>query len=315
MSNSVTGFLTGGLFGDTPDYGGAAIQNEKNRKNAILQGMHTINSVFGGGTDPTFVQASGSYDPSKSYFSNEGGAYRPWHLNPKDPTNKLQGFWNVSNATTGNPLLNLFNPFDDAPKPPDYRAVYNSKVNGGASTNNLFTMGDPKTYEGFGPNFYNQRVYDYINYALPQLGAQQKQTSDSINYGLANRGILNSSAAGQAKTRLAVQTGIAEQGIADQAQNNAQDLKTKVEGARQASINQLYQTGDPSQSSAQAISAAAGFQVPQAFGPISNMFSTLAQQYAASQLYNQYNPSGYGYGQGQGQQQQSSGAPLGPVAY
>lgn len=314
MANSVTGFLTGGLFGNTPDYGGAALTNEKNRKLAINQGMATLNAVFGGGTVPSYQQAQGSYDKKQNYFINQGGAFHPWHLGDTQSHSMPEGLWNVASATTGNPLLQLINPFGSDPEPPDYKGIYGKTVSSGAAGNNIYTRGPDTTYQGFNPQFYQNRVYDYVNYALPQLGAQQKQTSDSINYGLANRGILNSSAAKKAQSQLGVQTGLAEQNIADTAQNQAQDLKNKVEAARSASINQLYQTGDPSQSTAQAISTAAGFQVPQAFGPLSNMFSNLAQQYASNQLYNQYNPTPNYQNSMYGQNNPNAGA-LGKVSY
>jgi len=165
----------------------------------------------------------------------------------------------------------------------------------------LFEAPEKRSFEGFTEDFYKKRAQDYINYALPQLADQYRQARSSIGFGLANRGLQQSTVAGEASSRLEREAGRTRQGIADTGLEQANQLRRDVEASREQALAQLQQTADPAQGVRSAINSAMGFQRAPVFTPIANAFGNLAQQYVQSQLLNN---SGLGAGlYGGGQQQ------------
>ena len=155
-----------------------------------------------------------------------------------------------------------------------------------AGKGRLFAKTDSGYQKGFGSDFYQGIANDYIKSAIPQLAQQQKQTSDSIKYGLFNRGLSKgSSAYGTAMSDLNQATGKAEQQVADNALGAARSTQSQVMQAYQNAMSQLYNTTSPSQTAQSGVAQAAQFSVPQTFAPISNMFSNLANDYATRLLY------------------------------
>lgn len=157
-----------------------------------------------------------------------------------------------------------------------------------AKKGKLFAKTDSGYQKGYTPEFYQGIANDYIKSAIPQLAQQQKQTSDAIKYGLFNRGLSKgSSAYGTAMSDLNQATGKAEQQVADNALSAARGTQSQVMSAYQNAINSLYNTANPGQAAQQGVASAAQFSVPQTFTPISNMFSSLANDYATRLLYSQ----------------------------
>lgn len=331
-SNSFTGALTGGLIDPSaPNYAGAAVTGEKNRKKAIQLGMQNIDSVFSGGSVPQYKLSTGTYNPAQKYFVyDNAGGYKPWKLNmPKSSVTDSAGsgaYWGTESLPLQNGLRTsgLSLGAAGAGAGAATGAMYGSVVPGigtaiGAGLGALFGSGifggggpDPKKgyansvskgliysqlpdqqFTGFGDNFYNKAGQDYVNYALPELGRQYGQAKREIGYGLANRGLTGGSANQRAISDLNMQTGQTEQGIADTARQTSQSLRTQVENARQQAINNLYQSVDPAQALQQSISSASQFRVPQSFTPITNAFSNITNQYATQQLYNSLAPGMY----------------------
>ncbi len=149
-----------------------------------------------------------------------------------------------------------------------------------------------QAFGGFNQDFYNKRRQAYIDYAMPQLSDQFTQTRNQVGFGLANKGLTQSSTAGKQWSDVFRQAQTSKQGIADAATAQSQDLAKQVELQRQNLLGQLYTTADPASASQQAISTAAGFQAPSTFAPLVNQFSGLLNQYYISQLLNQKQPIG-----------------------
>lgn len=173
-----------------------------------------------------------------------------------------------------------------------------------------------KQFSGFGKDFYNAREQAYIDYAMPKLGEQYRQTKNQIGFNLANRGSLGGSAARTQWSDLNRTNLEARQGIVDTGISQAQDLQRQVESQRNTLLNQLYQSADPAQAQQAAIATAASMQAPSTFAPLVNQFSGLLNQYYISQLINQQkNATGPVYGGGSGGYGYGAGfAPLGPVS-
>lgn len=276
---SVTGYLSGGLIDpSTPNYAGAAAKNEKSRQAQINQGLGAINSVYNGGSYNYYAQAGG-----------KGGA------SGFDPS---QNYYSINSKTRG------YTPFGGGLK--REQELYKK-----GKLSQQFTS---PTYAGFNPNFYNQAAQDYVQYAVPQVAQQYNEARKSIDYGLANRGLYGGSAQQKANSDLNLNVGQQEQSISDNARTTATNLQSQVQSSQQNAINNLYQSADPSGAAASAVQSAAQFNVPQSFTPILNAFSGLANQYATSQLYNNYTPTQYG-----GAPQQSApfnwSSALGPTTY
>lgn len=179
------------------------------------------------------------------------------------------------------------------PTTPDYAGQAASQEQ---QRQNLITKGTKsinKAFSGFDQGFYDQRALAYENYALPQLSQQYNQFKNQIGFNLANRGLFGSSTGSKQFSDLNQQMGIQKQAIADTGRSQAQALQNQVEQQRNTLLNELYQSADPAGAAKAATSTAAGFQVPQAFAPLGNMFSNLANQYYQSALINAYRPTSF----------------------
>lgn len=298
-----------------PDYAGMLAGQEAQRQKLINQGLTSINDIFSGG--PTFNLASGAYNPKQQYFKapqsqvGSGPFYGleqdAWSAPP--PTAPI-GNRPKPNAQGGNSSLGSTagKPPNYVPiGPPNYRNAQQQYANL-LGQNRLFVQG-PNT-PGFNQNFYNQAAQAYVDYATPQLAKQYSDTQKSILYGLGNRGLSNSGAANQALSDLNLTLGQQQQGITDTGIQQAQQLQRNVEQARANAVSQLYQTANPAQATAQAVSSAAQYSAPQVFQPLSNAFSGLANQYAQNLLYSYTAPSSL-----YSQQPTGNYGPQIPVAY
>lgn len=297
---SITGDLTGGLI-DTgsPNYVGAAKKAEAFRRAQIEAGLAQINAIYGGGTAPFYSAVTTPYTQEtfnhgnglgNMYSVGKKGGYSPYKI-PGLKTSPEQhpagaiggGDFGGTGLVAALGALGIIGANKTFP-----RQELNKKIRAGE----LFTRTD-KTYKGFDDNFYQQRAQAYEDFAMPQLQQQYGDTFKQINYGLANRGLSRSTAAGTQYSTLNRETGRAQQQIADTGIAQSQQLKSSVEDARQRAISMLYQTADPAQASAAAINTASSFQAPSTFAPIANMFSNLANQYYMSNVLNSYkNQSG-----------------------
>jgi len=78
-ASPITGVL--GLDPLPPDYEGMMRDSENQRRNLINTGLTQINAVYGGGSAPTYSQAT-KYDPTMSYYRNAGNkGWKPYTQN------------------------------------------------------------------------------------------------------------------------------------------------------------------------------------------------------------------------------------------
>jgi hypothetical protein len=149
-----------------------------------------------------------------------------------------------------------------------------------------------QTFGKFDEGFYKKRQQDYTNFAMPQLYQQLAQTNRQGFFGLANRGLHNSSAANEFGSNLAKETNVQKQGIVDTGIAQAQQLRKDVEGQRSNLTAQLQASADPTTASQQALSVAGSYSLPGAFQPIGNLFQNFAQLYANNQIAKEYGRGG-----------------------
>ncbi len=265
MSNILNSLFGGGGATDARN---DAVRAEKNRQRLITQGSNQINAIYDGGTVPgwNMVQQGQAFDPNQQYYTS--------------PNMSTYNAWN---------------------KPGKQAGFYGQHFQGMMGRNRpLYTKGTDQTYTGFTPDFFNNAAQSYVNYALPQLAQQYKQASDTTTYGLANRGLLNSSVANQQRSDLDLTMGRQKLNIYDTGQQQSQALQKQVQDSKQQALNNLYQVGNPTQAIQSAIGQASQIQSPSIIQPISNAFQGLMNQYAISQLYPTSGqgqmPQQYGYG-------------------
>lgn len=149
-----------------------------------------------------------------------------------------------------------------------------------------------KAFAGYTPAFYQKAQQDYVNAQMPQLSQQYQQARNQTQFGLANRGLQQSSAGERMGDTLANQFATAKMGIADQGQQYANTLQQQIENYRQQLTGQVQQAINPSQSAMSFLNAAAGIQAPNANQAIANSMGNFAQQYLMANLYSSdYPPS------------------------
>lgn len=291
MADNLTSILSGGLIDTSaPNYASVAGKNEKKRQGIINLGLDQINAIFGGGSANFYGAANAGgnqFNRHNTYYGLTGkGEFKPYWApggaHPKQGPNSPGLGSVVLETAPGSPFGFMGGVLGhEGPSP---KQIAKRSFNRGQ----LFTAPETKTFEGFQEPFYEKRAQDYVNFALPQLSQQYQQNRNQMLFGLANRGLGQSSVADTASSNLEREAGRGRQEIADTGIAQANQLRKDVENARQQSIAQLYQSADPAQALQGAVRAASGFQAPSTFAPITNMFSNLAQQYATSQILNNY---------------------------
>jgi len=301
--------------------GDVARLQEANRQSLIRSGVNQINSIYGGGTYGT--GATDQWNPRNegSLYTGSGKTIGSLTLDDPDFASWLKSHPNVNKAFNGNPTttrsgignllyhmggvgtpglqsatggFNLFNPFGFGESQKtlnleDVRRLYGKFLGGSGA---LFT--GTATSPGFGPDFYNKRATDFVNYAMPQEEQQAGEASRNLTYKLANQGLTQSSAGQQLGSSLLQEINRQRQGIAAGGVQQAQDLQRQVETQRGNLISQLQVSADPGSATQQAISTSAGFSAPSQFQPLGNLFSNWANTYLGSQA-STTNPSLFPY--------------------
>lgn len=146
-----------------------------------------------------------------------------------------------------------------------------------------------QAFAGFNPQFYQGVQDSYMNYAMPQLQQQYQGANQALGYKLANQGLMNSSAADQAKNALSGQMAQAQQQVGNQAVGQVNTMKQTVGQEQSNLIGQAQTASDPAALGTQALAVAAGTNAPSTFAPIGSMFNNFATQYLGQQNANTYN--------------------------
>lgn len=273
-----------GLGGGNPSGG---IEKANRRQQALIsQGMDQLNAIFFGGTTNGYTQAKGKFDPTQQYYRiGEHGGFRPYkppgQYDPlKDRRFAFTGDWKkdwLDTSLGGIPLGEFL--FGHAPPSPQ------SILRKG----NLFLKNPTQTYQGFTPDFYNKAATDYLQFALPQLAQQARTQQSQINFNLANRGLLGSSAQTSLNKALGNEVNLQRIGIANNALARRQQLQKDINQQYTSLVNQLQLSANPSAVAQQALQAASSFAQPSPVQPIGSLFQNFANTYLGSQQYNTYN--------------------------
>jgi hypothetical protein len=154
-------------------------------------------------------------------------------------------------------------------------------------------------FAGYNPAFYDNARQQYVAAGMPGLSEKYQTAREQTQYGLANRGLQQSSTSEKMGDKLANQMSLAKMNLADQGQNYANSLQQQVENYRGQVVGQLQQAVNPAQASMSFLNQAARIPTPNASGAMTQAGGEFANQYLMANLYNN-NPNIAG---GQTQQQ------------
>lgn len=139
-------------------------------------------------------------------------------------------------------------------------------------------------FGSFAPSFFDERAKSYVDYAMPQLASQYQTARNQLLTNLASRGLLSSSVGQRQASSLTKQTEGAKQSIFETGRAQAQDLERQLQDRKNAIIGQLYQSADPANARASAVSTAASFRQPSAFAPLANTFADMTNTFYTNKL-------------------------------
>ena len=134
----------------------------------------------------------------------------------------------------------------------------------------------------FDPAYFQQAGDAYNSYYLPQLGDQYEDAREQLIYGLARKGILSSSVAGDELGKARTEFDRQKVRIGSQAQDRVAQAKADVEQNR----NDLYAlneaAADPDAIASMSASRAASIQPQQSLSPLENVFAAFLNSPATS---------------------------------
>jgi len=130
-----------------------------------------------------------------------------------------------------------------------------------------------KQFGTFGDAWYDTKAQEYSDLAIPQLNQEAARTQGNLTFGLAGRGLLNSSVRDQRQQSFENEVAKQRRIVADTGIGQANELRAKVEDARSRAMSQLYQSSDPAQATATATREASGLQKASPVGPTGSFFA------------------------------------------
>lgn len=147
-----------------------------------------------------------------------------------------------------------------------------------------------KSFEGFGPEYYEGVRKSTLGTLVPQLNRQYRGNVRAASFGLGNRGLLRSSAAREQGTELAIAKGVADTAVNNQANAAVRETQQQVAAQKTGLTNQLIASQDPTLAAQQAVTSAASIGAPSIVAPLGNLFQGFANAYLAKGVGEMSNP-------------------------
>lgn len=157
------------------------------------------------------------------------------------------------------------------------------------------------TFAPFDDNFYKGRKTAFLDYYQPQLDDQFKDARDKLTYAFSRAGTLNSTMAADEAAKLGKKYTLQLGSLVNQADGDANGLRSQIENDKSSIIGQLNSTGDAQAASNDALARTKVLaQSAPAYSPLGDIFSGVGDaigNYANAnrnrQLYSAYfGPSG-----------------------
>jgi hypothetical protein len=145
-------------------------------------------------------------------------------------------------------------------------------------------------FGGFNDAFFKDRGQAYENYAMPQLAEQYQTQKKNLVYELARRGLLRASAADTMGQELEMAKQRGQRQIADEALNQENQLRQKVQSNKQQLYAQAQSGLDPSLAVSEAMRVASTVSAPSGFAPVGQFFTDFTNAYLMNRISNMYRP-------------------------
>jgi hypothetical protein len=153
-----------------------------------------------------------------------------------------------------------------------------------------------KNFAGFTPQFYQNYGNAVVGAENPQLQQQYQTTGKNLTYALARGGNLNGSVAQQEQQSLNNTLGVQESGLANQAANAVNTLKSNVQTQKGNLTNQLTASQDVASTAEAAAGMAASDRAPSAIQPLGNLFADWSNAYLSGKTAQAFNQNNAGSG-------------------
>jgi len=155
-------------------------------------------------------------------------------------------------------------------------------------------------FGGFNDDFYNQRQQAQMDYHLPQVEDQYKQSYQNAMYRLANSGNLTSSSGADLLGQVNKQYELSKQGVLDNATNAASGLRSQT-AADRANLIQMLNGGTSIDAVAgSALAKQQAMAAQPAYSPLGDLFGGITAQIGNTMLQNAVTAPTYGSKQGPG---------------
>lgn len=132
-----------------------------------------------------------------------------------------------------------------------------------------------ETFAPFNDDYFGGIQTDYTDYYKPQLEDQYEQARRQLILNLSKSGNGQSTAGARALGGLSETYGKNQGLIADRSEQARNDLRARVEAARQDLYGQNASSADPSSVASAAVAQAGNLRAPQAYSPLGDVFASL----------------------------------------
>lgn len=135
----------------------------------------------------------------------------------------------------------------------------------------------PGAVPAFDDAFYNQRRQAYIDNQTPQLADQFAKARNDMSFALARAHLTRSSVAADQNARLNETNVVAAGDIANKAEGQVSDLRSKVEDSRTNLVSQLQASADPGGTANLALARTQSMaKEPLTYSPLGDVFTGIA---------------------------------------
>lgn len=145
-----------------------------------------------------------------------------------------------------------------------------------------------QTFSKFDNSFYDRVRGSVRGVLMPQLNRQYQRVQGNLRTSMADRGLSASSINRKASTDLAVEKGMGEIAVENQAEGTVRETQNEVARQKGNITSLLISSANPTLAASQAVQAASMLSAPSIVAPIGNAFNSFAQVYLAHKQSNMY---------------------------
>lgn len=143
-----------------------------------------------------------------------------------------------------------------------------------------------KAFAQYNDDYYNNYKGKYLDYYNADLDKQYSTAVDELTAQLAGRGMLESTSGAAQIAKLAETLSTQKSLIANQAGDEANNLRAKMESGKSDLYALNQSSADPAAINARALASAGSFVAPASFNPLASVFADVLSPVIASRYAN-----------------------------